>query len=71
MPNFGKLIDKAKELAGKHPDQVDKGVSQAEHVADEKTGGKYDTQIKQAGDRAEDYLGTQGQGPPDQGAGNQ
>lgn len=71
MPNFGKLIDRAKQLAGKHPDQVDKGFSQAEHVADEKTGGKYDTQIKQAGDRAEGYLGTQGQGPPDQGAGNQ
>lgn len=71
MPNFTKLVDKAKQLAGKHPDQVNKGVSQAEHVADEKTGGKYDTQVQQGGDRVEGYLGTQGQGAPDQGPGNQ
>lgn len=71
MPNFGKLVEKAKQLAGKHPDQVNKGVDQAEHVADEKTGGKYGSQIKEAGDRAEGYLGTEGQqGTPGQGTGN-
>jgi MT0933-like antitoxin protein len=67
MPNFGKLIEKAKELAGKHPDQVNKGVDKAEQTADEKTGGKYGSQIHEAGDRAEGYLGTQGQGPQGQG----
>ncbi|HXT93639.1 MAG TPA: antitoxin [Trebonia sp.] len=71
MPNFGKLVEKAKQLAGKHPDQVNKGVDQAEHVADEKTGGKYGSQIKEAGDHAEGYLGAEGQqGTPDQGTGN-
>lgn len=67
MPSIGKLLDKAKHLAGMHPDQVNKGVDQAEHIADEKTGGKYGSQIQEAGDRAEDFLGTQGKGAPDQG----
>lgn len=81
MPSFGKLIDKAKQLAGKHPDQVNKGVSKAEQVASEKTGGKYDSQIQEGGDRAEGYLGTQNPGTqnpgtqdpgtPGQGTGNQ
>jgi MT0933-like antitoxin protein len=71
MPDFSKLLDKAKHLAGMHPDQVNKGVDQAEHVADEKTGGQHSSQIHEAGDRAEGYLGTQGQGEPGQGTGNQ
>jgi hypothetical protein len=71
MPDFSKLLDKAKKLAGMHPDEVNKGVDQAEHVADEKTGGKHSSQVQEAGDRAEGYLGTQGQGEPGQGTGNQ
>jgi antitoxin protein of toxin-antitoxin system len=76
MPNFGKLVDQAKKLAGKHPDQVNKVVDKAENAASEKTGGKYDSQIQQAGDQAEGFLGTkdqgtQGQAIPGQGAGNQ
>lgn len=71
MPSFGKLIDKAKQLAGKHPDQVNKGVDEAEHVTDEKTGGKYDSQIQEGGDRAERFLGTQRPGTQGQGTGNQ
>jgi hypothetical protein len=68
MPNFGKLVDKAKQLAGKHPDQVNKGVDKAEQAAEQKTGGKYDSQIQEGGDRAEGYLGTQGQGSQGQGS---
>jgi hypothetical protein len=71
MPDFGKLVDKAKQLAGKHPDQVNKGVDKAEQAAEQKTGGKYDSQIQDGGDRAEGYLGTQGQDTPGQGTGNQ
>jgi len=71
MPDFGKLVEKVKQLAGKHPDQVNKGVDQAEHVAEQKTGGKYDSQIQEGGDRAKGYLGTQDQGTPGQGTGNQ
>lgn len=64
MPNFGKLMEKAKQLAGKHPDQVNKGVDQGERFANEKTGGKYDRQVSEGGQKAEDYLGTGGQGAP-------
>lgn len=71
MPDFGKLVEKVKQLAGKHPDQVNKGVDKAEHVAGQKTGGKYDSQIQEGGDRAKDYLGTQGQGTPGQETENQ
>lgn len=67
MPDFSKLLDKAKQLAGKHPDQANKGVDQAEHVADEKTGGKHTSQVQEAGDRAEGYMGTQNQGGSGQG----
>lgn len=76
MPDFNKLLDRVKQLAGKHPDQVNTGVDKGEHVADEKTGGKYGSQIQEAGDRAEGFLGTQGQDTPGQdtpgqGTGNQ
>ena len=71
MPNFGNLMDKLKQLAGKHPDQVNKGVDQGERYADQKTGGKHDQQIHEGGQKAEDYLGTQGQGSPGQGPGSQ
>jgi hypothetical protein len=71
MPNFSKLVDKVKQLAGKHPDQVNQGVDKAEHVAEQKTGGKYDSQIQEGGDRAKGYLGAQGQDTPGQGTGNQ
>ena len=34
MPDFKSLINKAKELAGKHPDQVHSGVQKGEDIAD-------------------------------------
>ncbi len=57
MPDFKSLINKAKELAGKHPDQVHSGVQKGEDLANEKTGGKYGDKVDQAGTKAEDYLG--------------
>jgi hypothetical protein len=71
MPNFGDLMEKVKRLAGKHPDQVNKGMDKAGQAVNQKTGGKYESQVQQAGDSAEGYLGTQGQGTPDQGTGGQ
>jgi len=56
MPDFKSLIDKAKELMGKHPDQVHSGVQKGEDVANQKTGGKYDDKVDQAGDKAEGYM---------------
>jgi hypothetical protein len=57
MPDFKSLINKAKELAGKHPDQVHSGVQKGEDVANEKTGGQHGDQIDQAGNKVEGYLG--------------
>ena len=66
MPDFGKLFGKAKEQAGKHPDQVQKGVDKLQEFADKHLDDKYDGQIQKAGDMAERALGVDGQ----DGAGN-
>ena len=57
MPDWGGLINKVKDLAGKHPDQVHEGVDKAEDVAKQKTGDKYDDQIEKGGEKVEGYLG--------------
>lgn len=68
MPNFGELINKVKQMAGQHPDQVAKGLDKVEDLVDQKTGGKYGDQIHKGGDAAEKYLtGGQQQGGPGQG----
>jgi hypothetical protein len=59
MPDW---MDQAKDLAGEHADIVDKGLEQGEQMAEDKTGGKFDSQIESAGDQAENYLGTNQQG---------
>lgn len=66
MPNFGKLFGRAKEQAGKHPDQVQKGVDKLKDLADKHLDDKYDGQIQKAGDMTEQALGVDGQ----DGAGN-
>jgi hypothetical protein len=50
------LLDKAKNLAGKHSDQVKAGIDKAEDLVDKKTKGKYSGQIDSAGDKAADYV---------------
>jgi hypothetical protein len=64
MPDFGKLINKAKEMAGQHPDQVSKGLEKAEDLVDKKTGGQYHNQVENAGHAAANYLGAQDQDRP-------
>jgi MT0933-like antitoxin protein len=59
MPDF---MDEAKNLAGEHSDDVNKGLDQAEQEADNKTGGKFDSEIKDADQQAEGFLGTDNQG---------
>lgn len=67
MPDFGKLLQKAKDLAGKHPDQVHSGVEKAEDFADKKVGNQYSGQVDKAGNMVEDSLGVheQEQAPSD------
>lgn len=61
MPDFGEMADKAKQFAGEHPDQVDEGLEKAGNLAEEKTGGRFGSQISEGEQRAEDFLGTGGQ----------
>lgn len=65
------MADEAKKLAGEHPDAANKGIEEAGQVADEKTGGRFDSQIEQGEQKAEGFLGTDSQGSRDQQAGNQ
>ena len=59
MPDF---MDEAKQLADEHSDVVDEGFDKAEQAADQKTGGKFDSQIEGAENQAEGFLGTDQQG---------
>ena len=62
MPDFGNLFDKAKDLAGEHPDQVHQGVEKIEEFADGKLGDKFSGQVEQAGNALEGFLGVHEQG---------
>jgi hypothetical protein len=59
MPDF---MDEAKDLADKDPGMVDKGLNEAEQDAENKTGGKFDSEIQGADQQAEGFLGTDQQG---------
>jgi hypothetical protein len=57
MPDFEELIEKAKDLAAKHPDQVHEGLEKAEDFVEKKLGGEHSDQIDQASDVVEGFLG--------------
>ena len=59
MPDF---MDEAKNLASEHSDIVDKGLDQAEQEAENKTGGRFDSEIQSGDQQAEGFLGTDQQG---------
>jgi hypothetical protein len=61
MPDF---MDEAKNLASEHSDVVDKGLDQGEQFAEDKTGGKFDSQIEGAENQVEGFLGGDNQGTP-------
>jgi hypothetical protein len=63
MPDF---MDEAKNLADKDPGMVDKGLGEAEHDAESKTGGKFDSEIQGADQQAENFMGTDQQGNQNQ-----
>ena len=56
------FMDEAKNLAGEHADIVNKGLNEAEQVAENKTGGQFDSEIQGAEQQAEGFLGTGQQG---------
>lgn len=56
------FMDKAKDMAGEHPDQARQGIDKVEDAVDAKTGGKFAGQVDKGGDMAEKGLGL-GQAP--------
>lgn len=67
MPDW---MDEAKNLADEHSDVADKGFDEAAQFAEDKTGGKFDSQIQGAEQQAEGYLGVQDQDSGNQDSGN-
>ncbi|MGI8417291.1 MAG: antitoxin [Nakamurella sp.] len=59
MVDFGALGDKAKDLAGEHPDQVNEGVDKAGDFAGDKLG---HDKVDGLTDKAKDALGGLGGG---------
>ncbi len=53
------FMDKAKDLAGDHPDKVDSGIEKGSDYADDKTGGKHTDTIDKGEDQVRDRLGAQ------------
>jgi hypothetical protein len=62
MSTFDRGLDEAQKLAKEHPDKVQKGLDQGEKQVDERTGNRYDKQVEEAGDKADQYLTGGGQG---------
>jgi MT0933-like antitoxin protein len=58
---MSEYMDDAKKLASEHQDVADEGFDKAAQFADEKSGGKYGSQIEGAEQKAEDFLGVQDQ----------
>ncbi len=59
------FLEKAKDMASEHDDQVDQGLDKAGDVIDERTGGKYGEQIDKGVDVAQERTGA-GDQVPDQ-----
>ena len=67
MPDFSEFADEAKKLAGDHPEQADQAFDKAADFANQETGNRFDSQIQQGEQAAENYAGVQGQGQQGQG----
>lgn len=63
---FGDKLDKLKEMAGEHADQLKQGLDKAGEFVDEKTGHQHTDQINKARDTVEQKLGQQPDQQPDQ-----
>ncbi|HEX8343120.1 MAG TPA: antitoxin [Actinoplanes sp.] len=51
------FLDKAKDLADKHDEQVDQGIEKAGDQVDQRTGDKYSSQLDKAQDQAQQRTG--------------
>ena len=67
MPDF---MDEAKKLADEHPDMVNKEMDRATQEVENKTGGKFDSEIQSGEQQAEGFMGTGQQDQQGQQGGN-
>ncbi|MGK5679078.1 antitoxin [Actinoplanes sp. URMC 104] len=51
------FMDKAKDFADKHDEQVDQGIEKAGDQVDQRTGDKYSSQVDKAQDAAQQRTG--------------
>jgi len=58
------FMHEAEQMASEHSDVADKGVQEAGQMAEDKTGGKFDSEIQGAEQKAEGFTGG-GQGNQD------
>ncbi len=61
---IGDFVEKAKDLAGQHPDQVDQGIDKAGDAVDQRTGGQHAAQVDKAQDAVRDRLAGGDRQPP-------
>jgi len=61
---IGDIVNKAKDLAADHPDQVDQGIDKAGDAVDARTGGTHVSQVDKAQEAVKDRLGGADQQPP-------
>ena len=58
------IIEKVKDLLGRHSDKLEQGIDKTGEIINDKTGGKYSDQVQSAQEKAKDALG-QEPGPGD------
>ena len=58
------LLDKAKDLLGKHEEKVEGAIDKVAEVVDDKTGGKYADQIDKGAEAAKNLVGDEGDATP-------
>ena len=61
---IGDIVNKAKDLAADHPDQVDQGIDKAGDAVDARTGGTHVSQVDKAQEAVKGRLGGADQQPP-------
>ncbi len=61
---LGDIVNKAKDLAADHPDQVDQGIDKVGDAVDERTGGQHASQVDKAQDAVRERLHGADEQPP-------
>lgn len=62
--NLRDLTKEAEQIAREHPQETQQVLNKAEHIIDEKTGGKHSEQLDKGAERLKERLDEQG--PPQQ-----